>query len=76
MTVEGTLTSAMQVLSRVYSGEVGGLIAMKVLKDQMKQQQELISKLTEPVPQFQAKAYDGTGKSLLSPPQSSIDTKV
>jgi hypothetical protein len=63
MTVEGKLSSAMQILSRVYSGEAGGVIAMKVLKDQMEQQKELIAKLTQPAPQFQAQAYDDAGKS-------------
>ena len=41
MTIEGSLNSAMQTLSSLYSGEVGGAIAVKVLKDQMDQQQQL-----------------------------------
>lgn len=76
MTVEGNLSSAMQTLSSLYSGEVGGAIAVKVLKDQMEQQQQLISTLTQPSRIIASEAYDSNGRTLVLPEPPKFDTKI
>jgi hypothetical protein len=76
MTVEGSLNSAMQTLSSLYSGEVGGAIAVKVLKDQMDQQQQLISTLTQPSRIVASEAYDKNGRTLVLPEPPQFDTKI
>ena len=76
MTVEGSLSSAMLTLSSLYSGEVGGAIAMKVLKDQMEQQRQLIATLTQPPKIVASEAYDSNGRMLVAPEPSKFDSKV
>ena len=71
MTVEGNLRSAMSTLYRLYPEEIGGIVALKVLKDQMNQQQQLISELTRAGLHFQS--YDNSGKSLLASSPLHVD---
>jgi len=71
MTVVGNLRSAMQMLSRFHPEELGGLIAIKVLKDQMEEQQRMVSELTQAGLHYSS--YDNLGNSLSSASLSQVD---
>jgi hypothetical protein len=76
MTVEGSLSSASSMLAALYSDEPGGMLALKVIKEQMDQQQRLISSLTQSSQVAASAAYDGSGRLLGNPLHHSVDTRA
>jgi hypothetical protein len=76
MTVEGSLSSAMKTLTTLYSDETGGALALKVIKDQMDQQQQLIASLVQSSRIVASAAYDGTGKTIESPLPQTVNSKA
>ncbi len=76
MTVDGSLSSASTMLAALYSPEIGGALALKVIKDQMDQQQRLMASLTQASQVAPSAAYDGTGRSLENPLLHSVDSKA
>jgi hypothetical protein len=76
MTVEGSLSFAMRTLSSLYAEQTGGALAIKVLKDQMDQQQQLISTLTQSSQLVASEAYDSNGKALGASVHPTVDRRV